>query len=123
VKAQRDYRDFLNDIVAACRSVISFTDGMDLGAYIADEKTRFAVMRGYEIIGEAVRHIPDGVKAENPQIPWRLMADMRNRIIHGYFGIDDTVLFASIEADLKPLLPALRLLARQHGVGGEDTSE
>jgi uncharacterized protein with HEPN domain len=98
VKAQRDYRDFLHDIVAACCSVISFTDGMDLDACVVDEKTRFAVMRGYEIIGEAVRHIPDDVKADNPHIPWRLMAAMRNRIVHGYFGIDDTVLFTSIRA-------------------------
>lgn len=123
MKTPRDYRDFLNDIVAACRSIISFTNGMDLDAYLTDEKTRFAVMRGFEIIGEAVRHVPDDVRAGNPHIPWSLMAAMRNRIIHGYFGIDDSVLFATIEADLKPLLPALQTLARQHGAGRLETPE
>lgn len=57
MRAQRDYRDFLNDIVGAIRSIIRFTTGMDLEAYLADEKTRYAVMRGYEIMGEAMRHL------------------------------------------------------------------
>ena len=115
MKAPRDYRDFLNDIVGACRSIIDFVAGMSLEAYLADEKTRFAVMRGYEIIGEAVRHLPDEVKAANTDIPWATMSAMRNRIIHGYFGIDDTILFTTVDAELKPLLPRLEALARAHG--------
>jgi uncharacterized protein with HEPN domain len=114
VRAPRDYRDFLNDIVGACRSIIDFVAGMSLEAYLRDEKTRFAVMRGYEIIGEAVRHLPDEVKVANADIPWTTMSAMRNRIIHGYFGIDDTILFTTIDAELKPLLPRLEALARAH---------
>jgi len=115
LKAPRDYRDFLNDIAGAVRSVISFTTGMTLESYLADEKTRYAVMRGYEIIGEAVRHLPDAVKTSNSDIPWAAMAAMRNRIVHGYFGIDDSILFTTIDAELKPLLPRLEALAREHG--------
>jgi uncharacterized protein with HEPN domain len=115
VTAPRDYRDFLNDIVGAVRSIITFTAGMDLEAYLDDEKTRFAVMRGYEIMGEAVRHLPDDLKAANPDIPWVTMTAMRNRIIHGYFGIDDSILFVTIDAELKPLLPRLETLAHDHG--------
>jgi len=51
VKTARDYRDFLQDILAACQSIIGFAQGMTLEAYLADEKTRYAVMRGYEIMG------------------------------------------------------------------------
>jgi uncharacterized protein with HEPN domain len=80
-------------------------------------------MRGYEIMGEAVRHLPEELKKANAEIPWATMAAMRNRIIHGYFGIDDTILFTSIEADLKPLLHSLETLARQHNAEGEETSE
>jgi uncharacterized protein with HEPN domain len=87
---------------------------MSLETYLSDEKTRYAVMRGYEIIGEAVRHLPNDLKAANPEIPWRTMAAMRNRIVHGYFGIDDTILFTTIEAELKPLLSPLEALARRH---------
>lgn len=114
--AARDYRDFLNDMRLACRSIIRFAEGMSLDAYLADEKTRFAVMRGFEILGEAVRHLPDTLKAANPDIPWTTMAAVRNRIVHGYFGIDDSVLFATIDQDLKPLLPKLEHLARSHGI-------
>jgi len=55
-------------MVMACRSIIRFAQGMTLDAYLADEKTRYAVMRGYEILGEAVRHIPEPVQLANPDI-------------------------------------------------------
>ena len=61
--AERDYRDFLNDMVLACHSIIRFVDGMSLDDYLADEKTRYAVMRAYEILGEAVPHLPEPMKA------------------------------------------------------------
>lgn len=121
MRMPRDFRDFLYDIVGAVRSIIAFAAGMSLEAYLEDEKTRYAVMRGYEIMGEAVRHLPDALKAANPDIPWRTMAAMRNRIVHGYFGIDDSILFVTIDEELKPLLPRLEALARQHGAMGEPT--
>src|SRR5205823_6282432 len=73
VIAQRDYRDFLADIVGACRSLIRFVEGMTLEAYLADEKTRYAVMRAYEIMGEAVRHLTEELRIANPDIPWTTM--------------------------------------------------
>jgi uncharacterized protein with HEPN domain len=111
----RDYRDFLRDMVEACRSIIGFVEGMTLDSYLADEKTRFAVMRGFEIMGEAVRHLPDDMKSTNADIPWMLMSAVRNRVVHGYFGIDDTILFTTIHEDLRPLLPKLERLAKEHG--------
>ena len=111
--APRDHRDLLDDIVHACRAIIRFTGGMTLADYMADEKTRFAVMRGFEMMGEAVRHLPEELRQAHPDIPWTTMTAVRNRIVHGYFGIDDTILYATIEADLKPLLPQLEALARQ----------
>jgi uncharacterized protein with HEPN domain len=116
VTTARDHRDFLNDMVMACRSIIRFTEGMTLDAYLADEKTRYAVMRAYEILGEAVRHLPEPLKLANPDVPWTTMGAVRNRIVHGYFGIDDSILFTTIDQDLKPLLPRLEALARAHGV-------
>ena len=74
-------------------------------------------MRGFEIMGEAVRHLPDQLKAANPDIPWTTIAAVRNRIVHGYFGIDDTTLFTTVDAELRQLLPRLEKLAREHGAG------
>ena len=103
-------------MVLACRSIIRFAEGMSLDEYLADEKTRYAVMRAYEILGEAVRHLPETMKRANSDIPWSTMAAVRNCIVHGYFGIDDSILFTTIEEDLKPLLPRLERLARVHGI-------
>ena len=67
--AQRDYRDFLADIVGACRSLIRFVERMTLEAYLADERTRYAVMRAYEIMGEAVGISPKNLKQPTPTFP------------------------------------------------------
>jgi uncharacterized protein with HEPN domain len=68
VTAARDHRDFLCDRVLACRSIIRFAEGMALDDYLADEKTRYAMMRGYEISGAAVRYLPEFMKSANPDI-------------------------------------------------------
>jgi uncharacterized protein with HEPN domain len=72
-------------------------------------------MRGYEIMGEAVRHIPGELRGANADIPWSTMAAMRNRIVHGYFGIDDSILYTTIAGELKSLLPRVEALAREQG--------
>jgi uncharacterized protein with HEPN domain len=56
------------------------------------------------------------MKLANRDIAWTTMAAVRNRIVHGYFGIDDSILFTTIDQDLKPMLPRLEALARVHGV-------
>jgi uncharacterized protein with HEPN domain len=116
VTSARDYRDFLQDMILACRSMIGFVEGMTLDNYLNDERTRWAVMRGYEILGEAARHIPTEVRTANPDIPWAVMSAVRNQVVHGYFGIEDSILFLTIEEDIRPLLPRLEALARKHGV-------
>jgi uncharacterized protein with HEPN domain len=78
----------------------SICRGNDVGHYLEDEKTRYAVMRGYEVLGEAVRHIPDSVKLAHAGIPWRTMAAVRNHIVHGYFDIDDSILFDTVNSIL-----------------------
>jgi uncharacterized protein with HEPN domain len=60
-------------------------------------------------------HLPKPLKLANPDVPWTTMAAVRNRIVHGYFGINDSILFTTIDEDLKPLLPRLEALARAHG--------
>ena len=116
--SERDYRDFLEDLVSACRSIIGFVEGLSFEAYLADEKTRFAVMRGYEIMGEATKQLPPELKEANADIPWVYMAAVRNRIAHAYFGLDDLLLFETIETQLKRLLPRLEALALEYR--GED---
>ncbi|MEX2649531.1 MAG: DUF86 domain-containing protein [Alphaproteobacteria bacterium] len=114
--APRDYRDFLADMVIASRAIIDFAGDLTLDAYLADRKTCFAVMRGFEMLGEAVRHVPPEIKEANLEIPWGVMAAVRNRIVHGYFGVDDTILYVTAQDELRALLPRLERLARDQGV-------
>ena len=72
---------------------------------------------GLFVMGEATRHLPPEVKDANPDIPCVYMAAVRNRIAHGYFGLDDLLLYETIAGGLKPLLPRLEALAREHKVG------
>jgi len=64
-------------------------------------------VRNLELIGEAATHVPDAVRVANPQIPWRLIIATRNRLIHGYLGIDNDTLWSIIRSDIPSLLPHL----------------
>jgi hypothetical protein len=61
---------------------------MDYEEFLHDEKTASAVIRKLEIIGEAAKHIPARVRQAHPKLPWNEMARMRDKLIHGYFGVD-----------------------------------
>ncbi len=61
---------------------------MDFNDFLNDRKTRKAVVKNIEIIGEAAKNVPDDIKACHPDIEWRVIAGMRDRLVHGYFGID-----------------------------------
>ncbi len=83
---------------------------MDLKLFAEDRKTVDAVVRNFTIIGEAAIRIPEHVIAENPEIPWRDMSDMRNLIVHEYFGVSNKILWETIQTDLPPLVPLLQKL-------------
>ncbi len=70
------------------RSIEKFIEGMNFEAFQADDKTASAVMRKLEIIGEATKQVPQEVRDKYPQVPWREMAGMRDKLIHFYFGVD-----------------------------------
>jgi uncharacterized protein with HEPN domain len=75
-----------------------------------DEKTVEAVCFALVVIGEAVTHVPDDVKAMDPQIPWRKMKGMRNIAAHEYFGIDVTTVWLTATVDVPALKPLLEKL-------------
>lgn len=86
--SKREIQLLLEDIMEACHKIISFTNGMGFDNFIADDKTIDAVVRNFEIIGEAANRVPADFKTNHPEIEWRRMTGLRNRIIHEYFGID-----------------------------------
>jgi len=100
---RRDYRLFLKDIIDACGHIRAFVQGMDEDAFVLDEKTCSAVVQKFEVIGEVTKNVPQFVREQYPHIPWKDMAGMRDRLIHGYFGIDYSLVWETVEQDI-PLL-------------------
>jgi uncharacterized protein with HEPN domain len=74
----RDYKLYIKDILAAMDSIEAFVEGMSLEQFRKDDKTSSAVVRKFEIIGEAAKHIPEEILKKYPDIPWKEMAGMRD---------------------------------------------
>ena len=86
--SNREIQLLLEDILEACQKILSYTNGMGFDNFINDDKTIDAVVRNFEITGEAANRIPEDFKSDHPEIEWRRIIGFRNRIIHEYFGID-----------------------------------
>jgi len=103
---KREVGDFIDDIINAMDKALKFVEGMSYEEFANDDKTIFAVVRAIEIIGEAVKNISDDLKKKYPEIPWKGMAGMRDKVIHGYFGVDLKVVWDTVKKripELKPL--------------------
>lgn len=88
MSTEREIRDYLNDILEAISDLRTFTKGLDLDAFRADRKTVNACIRSLEVIGEATKKIPEATRRKKPDLPWRAIAGMRDKLIHEYFGVD-----------------------------------
>ncbi|MCG5508971.1 HepT-like ribonuclease domain-containing protein [Ectothiorhodospira lacustris] len=107
---KREWRFYLDDMIDFSGKVFAYTDGLDQAGFVASALTYDATLRNLELIGEAATHIPDEVRAAHPEIPWRMIIATRNRLIHGYLGIDDDTVWSIIRDDLPELLPKLKAL-------------
>lgn len=104
----RNYKIYLKDILTAMEGIEKFVEGMDFEKFKEDDKTSSAVIRKFEIIGEAAKHIPDEIAQKYSRIPWKEMAGMRDRLIHFYFGVDYKLVWRTIKERLPELIPLLK---------------
>src|SRR5581483_9677538 len=93
---------YVQDILTAITDIEEFTNGMSYQTFIHDKKTVQAVVRNFEIIGEAANNLSPEFKEIHPQIPWREIVSMRNKVLHEYFGIDEEVIWQTILEDIPP---------------------
>lgn len=109
----RAWHFYVDDMVAFAQKVMTYTEGLDQQAFIQSGLNYDATLRNLELIGEAATHIPKDVQAGFPEIPWRQIIATRNRLIHGYLGIDSDTLWSIIETDIPALLPQLIAMQRK----------
>jgi uncharacterized protein with HEPN domain len=83
---------------------------MDQNRFVQSGLNYDATLRNLELIGEAASHVPQFVRDKHPNVPWRLMAATRNRLIHGYLGIDNDTVWSIVRVDVPSLLVSLREL-------------
>jgi len=100
---------YVKDIIQNMLDAEEFIQGCSYEKFISDKKTFNAVVRSIEVVGEAVKNIPDSTRSRYPDIPWKEMAGMRDKLIHFYFGVDREAVWVTV----KERIPAIRPIFEQ----------
>jgi len=109
---RRSWELRISDIIEAIENALDYSAGMTFEQFIVDRKTIDAVVRNFIIIGEAASHLPEEIIERHIDLPWREMRDMRNIVVHEYFGVDYMIVWETLKKNLPPLLPLLKHLIK-----------
>ncbi len=109
----RDIRLFVDDIKDSVDAIFSYVHLMSFEDFIDDRKTYSAVIREFEIIGEASKHLPSVLTENYTEIEWRDIKDFRNLLIHQYFGIDHQIVWNTILKDLPKVKQVIDSIAEE----------
>jgi uncharacterized protein with HEPN domain len=104
----RNWRLRIEDILDSIDRIQRYALGMDFASFSSNEMVIDAVVRNFAIIGEAASHVPDEWQRRYPELPWADMRDMRNVLVHEYFGADLRTIWDTVQADLPPLIPQMK---------------
>ncbi len=102
--------DFLRDVDQGCVRIVEYTTGLNREQVFSDPMRFDGVLHNFHVIGEAVKRLPDELRADHPDIPWKDIAGMRDYIAHAYFVLDLDILWKGIQEDIPTLLEKVKLL-------------
>ena len=100
-------KEYLTDILESCKLIVSHTSNITKDEFLDDVKCQDAVIRRFEIIGEAARRISDEMKSKHPEIPWFEMTGMRNAMIHEYDDVDMVIVWETVKSDIPALVTTI----------------
>ncbi len=103
----RNHSLYLSDILKAFEAIEGFVESQSFEDFKKDDKTSSAVIRKFEIIGEATKQVPESVKQKYPAVPWKEMAGMRDKLIHFYFGVNYELLWQTINNRVPEIKPVI----------------
>lgn len=112
--SKREWHFYIDDMIDFAQQVANYTAGLDQETFFANRLIHDATLRNMELIGEAATHVPEEVRQSCTDIPWRQIIATRNRLIHGYLGIDADTIWSIVQSDIPALLPALQNLRSIH---------
>ncbi len=104
---KRVYTDYIQDILDSIQDIENFIQDMSFADFKDDRKTINAVVRSIEIIGEASKKIPKNLRDSRPEIPWKKMTGMRDKLTHAYFGIDLEIIWKVASEEIKQIKPGI----------------
>lgn len=108
--SRREPSLLIEDMIESANKILNYTQNFTFEEFVKDSKTIDAVIRNFEIIGEAANRLPEDFKEKNEKIDWHRIRGFRNRIVHHYFGIDYTIVWTIKESYLPELIKSLESL-------------
>ncbi len=109
----RDSRVYLEDILEATRKITTYTGSLSKTAFLEDEKTLDAVIRNLEVIGEAVKKLPEDLRAQHSGVEWKKIAGLRDILIHEYFGLDAEIVWDIVRNKVPALNREVRTILNE----------
>ena len=103
-----EFLDFIEDILDAMEKAEAMLSPVDFESFEEDYQLNFAVVRALEIVGEATKRLPESLRQQYPEIPWKDMAGMRDRIIHGYDAVNLRIVWETVKSRIPEIKPKIQ---------------
>lgn len=105
---EREWKLYFDDMLGFCEKIVSYTDGLSKEQFEASGLNYDATLWNVQLCGEAAKNVPEPIRSQMPDVPWRELVGMRNRLAHGYFGINNAILWHVVSVEIPKLLRSLQ---------------